>query len=144
VRPAALLLCALCLGACDTVTVGDPPPDEVDPAPPPPPDPADAPCETLDRASCLRSLVCTLHAPAARDSSRYACVDASGNCEIGLRQIERDRDRCDDRTGCRWRPAACYCECRGAGRTAVPDGAHAPDCDCECAGGPPAGCVVRE
>lgn len=139
-----VLVAALCLCACDDVRVGPAPRERADPAPaPPPPDPGDAPCETLDRATCMRSLVCTLHAPSGRASNRYACVAASGNCEVGLRQIAEDRDRCDDRTGCRWRPAACYCACRGAGRAAVPDGPDAPDCDCDCAGGPPPGCVPR-
>ncbi len=136
----------MALVACDTVRVGPaPPPDEGPTAPAPAvEDPGDAPCETLSRAACMRSVVCTLAAPAGRASSRYVCRPAAGNCEIGLRQIAEDQDRCAARTGCRWREAACYCGCRGAGETAVPDGPELPACDCGCAGGPPPGCAPRE
>ena len=143
-RYAALL--ALALLGCDPVRVGPEPTDpgpveRADPAPAI--DPGDAPCETLTRHACLRSVLCTLDAPSARSSNRYVCREASGNCEVGLRQIEADRDRCDDRDGCAWQPGGCYCPCRGSGRTAVPDGPEAEPCDCECGGGPPPGCRPR-
>ncbi|MEC7526092.1 MAG: hypothetical protein VYE22_39790 [Myxococcota bacterium] len=138
-----LLLVALLLAGCDPIEVGAGPA----PTPPPPPpvvDPGDAPCETLSREACRRSLVCTLDAPRAAAADRYVCRPASGNCEVGLRQLEDDADRCADRTGCLWRDGPCYCACRGAGRTAVADGDELPDCDCECGGGPPPGCAPRD
>ncbi len=131
---------------CDTIHVGEPAPTHGEPgspAPAPVEAPGDAPCEALSRARCLASLVCTLEAPAGQDHDRYRCREARGNCEVGLTQTAADRSRCEDRDGCTWGEAACYCACRGAGRTAVPDGPEAEDCDCECAGGPPAGCRPR-
>ncbi|MBX3271946.1 MAG: hypothetical protein KF729_16880 [Sandaracinaceae bacterium] len=142
----AALAVALLLVACDTVRVG---PAEPSPGAPPAPapaasdDPGDAPCETLTRAACLRSLVCTLEAPSGRRSDRYVCRPAAGNCEIGLRQLDADRDRCDARVGCMWRSASCYCPCRGSGRTTIEDPPSADVCGCACSGGPPPGCVPR-
>lgn len=144
VRASLVLPSLLLLLACDTMHVGDPPQtEEPTAAPAPVEDPGDAPCETLTRAACLASVVCTLDAPASASPNRYTCREASGNCEVGLTQRARDRDRCEDRDGCTWRPGACYCACRGAGQTAVPDGPEAEDCDCECGGGPPPGCSPR-
>lgn len=144
-RPALIAL-ALLLVACDPIQVGTPrgeaPADPSTPAAPTP-DPGDAPCESLTRGECLSSVVCTLDAPASRGASRYVCREARGNCEVGLRQLHEDRDRCDDRDGCAWQEGGCYCACRGSGRTAVPDGPEAEDCDCECGGGPPPGCRAR-
>lgn len=139
---ARLVLLATLLFGCDTMHVGEPPPS-ADPTPAPEPeDPGDAPCETLSRTDCRHSVVCTLVTDASRPD-RYICREAGGNCEVGLRQHVSDRDRCDDREGCVWQTGSCYCDCRGAGQTAVPDGPGVEDCDCECAGGPPPGCAPR-
>ncbi|MCB9597297.1 MAG: hypothetical protein H6719_31520 [Sandaracinaceae bacterium] len=142
----AILVALWLLAACETVEVGPGPAPRPSEAPEPPAevlDPGDAPCETLSREACLHSVVCTLAAPAGRASSRYVCRPAAGNCEVGLRQLREDQDRCDARTGCSWRDASCYCACRGSGRTAVEDGPEAEPCDCDCAGGPPPGCTPR-
>ena len=132
------------VAACETVTVGTPPPEEraAEPAPVVE-EPGDAECATLTRARCMRSLVCTLAAPPGRNSDRYVCRRAAGNCEFGLRQVPEDEDRCSQRTGCTWRDAPCFCACRGVGRSAVEDGADMPVCQCECSGGPPPGCMSR-
>lgn len=141
---AALAIALVLVGGCDTVEVGPRPPAPSEPpAVEPVEDPGDAPCETLTRTQCMRSVVCTLAAPSGRSSSRYVCRAAAGNCEVGLRQLPEDQDRCAARTGCEWRPASCYCACRGSGQTAVPDGPELPPCDCECGGGPPPGCAPR-
>ncbi|MCA9608816.1 MAG: hypothetical protein KC619_24600 [Myxococcales bacterium] len=141
----ALLLVALLLAGCETVEVGPrAPAPGAPPAVEPVEEPGDAPCESLSRTQCMHSVVCTLAAPSGRSSRRYVCRPAAGNCEVGLRQLPEDRDRCAARTGCGWRPASCYCACRGAGQTAVPDGSELPDCDCECGGGPPPGCAPRD
>lgn len=137
---------ALLLVACDPVQVGGPQPSprSTPEEPAAVPDPGDAPCETLTRAECMRSLVCTLDAPEGARSDRYRCRSARGNCEMGLTQTGPNaRDRCEDRTGCAWTGGGCYCHCRGYGRTAVPDGDEAEDCDCECSGGPPPRCGPR-
>lgn len=52
------------------------------------------------------------------------------------------RRACEARPGCAVVEARCYCPCRGAARTAVPDGPEAPACQCECGGGPPATCAA--
>lgn len=142
---ACLSLLATLALACESMTVGGAPPRD-----PPVPsaevhdDPGDTPCAELSREACRRSLVCTLAAPAGRAADRYICRPASGNCEVGLRQIDEDVDRCAQRTACGWREGACYCACRGAGRTAVPDGDELAACDCECSGGAPPGCAARD
>jgi hypothetical protein len=141
VRIAAVLL-FLALG-CDPIEVGSPSTPTPDPAPMAQADPGDAPCTSLSREACLRSVVCTLDAPSDQGSNRYTCREARGNCEIGLTQTRADRDRCDDRDGCAWADGRCYCACRGSGRTEVEDGPEAEPCDCECGGGPPAGCRAR-
>ena len=137
-RSSALVL-VLALG-CSPIEVGT----GSEPASEPPvvieDDPGDAPCESLTRAECLRSVICTLDAPSGRRSNRYTCREARGNCEVGLTQTRADRDRCDDRAGCSWTDGQCYCACRGSGRAAVEDGPEADPCDCECGGGPPPGC----
>ena len=141
---AASLACLVLLG-CDPVHVG--PSTEVAPDEPPvapaSDEPGDTPCAELTRDGCRRSLVCTLAVDGAR-SNRYVCRPAEGNCEVGLTQSPDARDRCDDREGCAWREDSCYCDCRGAGQTAVPDGAELDDCDCECGGGPPMRCEALE
>lgn len=100
-------------------------------------------CAELTRGECMRAVHCTLQASSSGPSRAYVCRDARGNCEIGLRQIDADRDRCADREGCAWSEGSCYCACRGAGHAAVPDGDEAAPCDCECGGGPPPGCRAR-
>ncbi len=100
-------------------------------------------CADLTRAECMRAVHCTLEAAGSAPSRAYVCRDARGNCEIGLRQIDEDRDRCADRDGCAWTDGPCYCACRGAGHAAVPDGEEARPCQCECGGGPPPGCRAR-
>jgi len=139
--------------ACETVAVGPPAPgaspssDLVPSGQPaaalPSDDPGDAPCDTLDRATCMRSVVCTLAAPSGGSSERYVCRPATGNCEFGLGQLAEHEDRCVARTGCRWRDAPCYCACRGAGQTSVEDEPETPVCECGCRGGPPPGCMPR-
>lgn len=140
-RSAALVV-LFALG-CSPIEVGTPPEPTREPAPETHEDPGDAPCESLTRDQCLRSVVCTLDAPSERRSNRYVCREARGNCEVGLTQTPVDRDRCDDRDGCAWADGHCYCACRGSGRTLVEDGPEADPCDCECAGGPPPGCQPR-
>jgi len=143
-----VLWIALATG-CDSVEVGAPrgaPPVEPGlpgPIEPEMPAPGDAPCETLDRAGCLASLVCTLVAPERARSNRYVCRPARGNCEAGIRQVPADADRCAARTGCVVVPASCYCPCRGSGRTAVEDRPGTEACDCDCGGGPPRRCAPR-
>ena len=142
-RGLPLVSLLLFAAGCDTIAV-TPGPEPSDPRVEPAPiDPGDAPCETLSRGACMQSLVCTLVSPSARPSTRYQCRPADGNCEVGLTQTEADVDRCNERTGCMWNVGACYCGCRGLGRTAVEDGAEARPCRCECGGGPPPGCVRR-
>ncbi len=132
-----IIAAALVVVACDVQQVGAPP---TAPAPAVEDSPGDAPCETLTRAACLRSVVCTLDAPGGGHSNQYRCRPAAGNCEIGLTQTDDARQRCADRVGCEWSSGSCYCACRGSGRTAVEDGEEAEACDCECGGGPPSGC----
>lgn len=133
-------IAVLVLG-CDSIHVGEPVEPPAAPAPEPE-DPGDAPCETLTRTQCRRSVVCTLVSGGGRPD-RYTCRDAEGNCEVGLRQYASDRDRCEDREGCGWEPGSCYCGCRGYGQAAVPDGPELEECECGCAGGPPPGCAAR-
>lgn len=144
-----LAITILLVGAgCDTMHVGpsaEPRAGEGEPSStlPEPVDPGDRPCEELTREECLQSLLCTLDAPAGGTAHRYVCRPSRGNCEVGLRQIPADRERCEARDGCEYAEPACYCGCRGSGQTAVPDGTEAPECDCECGGGPPARCHSR-
>ena len=145
---AVLVLAILgALAGCERITVGEAPataPTAPEPASDGVEDPGDAPCETLTRAACMRSLVCTLDAPSGLGPRRYRCRPAQGSCEIGLTQVGDDaQDRCEDRTGCEWASGACYCACRGNGATARPDGDEAAPCRCDCSGGPPPGCRAR-
>lgn len=129
------------LTGCESITVGPAPRDTPSQDTPSEDTSLDArACASLTRTECMHALHCTLVASGARS---YVCRDARGNCEIGLRQIDEDRDRCADREGCAWDEGRCYCPCRGDGQTAVPDGAEARECQCECGGGPPPGCRAR-
>lgn len=135
----------LVLASCDAITVGSSPSEEA------PREEAahdeseldERACIELTRGECMRALHCTLEAAASAPGRAYVCREARGNCEIGLSQLEEDRDRCADRSGCAWSDGPCYCACRGAGSTAVPDSDEADACVCECGGGPPPGCRAR-
>jgi hypothetical protein len=108
---------------------------------------AAAGCERLSRTFCLDSPDCTLVwvATRPRGQHEYACRAAEGPCEEGLVQarLYDAPGRCTSRPGCAYQEQQCYCDCRGYGQTAVPDGVEAEECDCECAGGRPPGCVAQ-
>ncbi|MEM9189987.1 MAG: hypothetical protein AAGF12_12465 [Myxococcota bacterium] len=123
------------------------------PRPPPPePDPPEASeepeahpevdCPALDRFACMESTGCTLVMLRPDDEIGYACRPVDGSCEQGLaqRDLFESPEQCSARSDCTFRPDQCYCACRGAGRAAVPDREGSPECDCECAGGPPPMC----
>ena len=105
---------------------------------------ADRPSARTVRGACLLSLECELD---HLGGERYACRPERGACEQGYSQQAAYETSpaaalCEQRAGCTFVPMeACYCACRGYGATSVPDGAEAPECDCECAGGAPGGCV---
>jgi hypothetical protein len=104
---------------------------------------SDVDCSALARAECLGSQACVLVLLRPDDEIGYACRPPENDCERGLRQdtlAENGGAECAARDGCSYRAGQCYCECHDAGRTAVPDLASAPHCDCECAGGPPPSC----
>lgn len=95
-------------------------------------------CKPLDRAACMKSASCTL-VHAAGDS--YACRPESGDCERG--HVQDDAAACTRRAGCEYKPASCYCPCKGYGKTTVDDGPDTPSCKCDCAGNLPPACVEK-
>lgn len=80
-------------------------------------------CAELRPDACLVATACTLDA----EDGEYTCRPASGACEEGLAQT--DRDACEARPDCAWDPGRCYCPA---------------DVQCICGGGPPARCVPME
>ncbi len=106
-------------------------------APKPPTADEIALCDSLDRNTCLASNKCTLVHVA---DTQYACRPEQGACERGHRQD--DKAGCEQRSGCQFEPATCYCECKGYGRTKAEDSTGEP-CKCFCGGGAPSTCVSK-
>ena len=106
-------------------------------------------CGVLSRKACMDSRACTLvHAPDPGNRATYLCRAELAPCESGVAQTDLAGDEagarklCEQRAGCTLAPSGCYCHCRGGGRTRVPDGADAEQCNCACGGGPPPNCVA--
>ena len=113
-----------------------------------------ADCAKLTRTACMDSKQCTLVLDPSAEKPRsgeYLCRPALGSCEQNLSQAEltrgstqaeaeRSKQLCSDRPGCTFKPADCYCGCKGYGETSVSDGAEAATCMCVCAGGAPSAC----
>lgn len=82
-------------------------------------------CEGLDQTPCRKSPDCTLVQDESAESG-YRCRAAEGPCEEGFRQEGSSREECENREGCRFQPANCYCP---------------PEVTCVCGGGPPSRCA---
>ena len=84
-------------------------------------------CAQMTEQECLSSAACTL----SRNETAhgYQCRFAKDYCELLFRQLEGTRESCEDKTGCVYVPASCYCP---------------PDATCECTGGKPAQCQKRQ
>ena len=105
-------------------------------------DPASG-CSTLRRNTCLGRADCTLVKGPGKSGgpNSYICRPSAGRCETGLKQSSTHfATQCRSR-GCTYTDAACYCACRGYGRTTVEDGSESERCLCECAYGEPARCT---
>lgn len=101
--------------------------------------PVTGPCETLDRAECLRALHCTMH---WIESSTYECRPSEGPCEVDLMQT--DTKTCAARDGCKWDPGGCYCRFPGYGKTQVEDKQKNAGGACACGGGKPPICKAAD
>lgn len=113
------------------------------PSQPPVGEGSKAACHQLTRTDCMSSSDCTLELASTESDGKYRCRPAEPPCETGLRQSDLKAEDCRARQGCVYRPAACYCPCRGVGSTELPDGDEAPPCVCRCGGGPPQTCMRR-
>jgi len=84
-------------------------------------------CAQMTEQECLSSAACTL----SRNETAhgYQCRFAKDHCELLFRQSEGNRESCEDKSGCVYVPASCYCP---------------PDATCECTGGEPAQCQRRQ
>ena len=84
-------------------------------------------CARMTEQECLSSAACTL--TKSKTANGYQCRFAKDHCELLFRQSEENRESCEDKTGCVYVPASCYCP---------------PDVTCECNGGEPAQCQKRQ
>ena len=98
-----------------------------------------AACASLTRVECLGSRGCTLELADDDSEFEYQCRPSTGACEIGWSQAS-GQTTCDNRMGCTYEMAACYCHCQGYGSILAGDD-DSEGCDCYCAGGQPAQCV---
>ena len=100
-------------------------------------------CAEMTRTHCLQQAHCTLELTYTTDDQGerranngvYRCRDAEGPCEL------RNGLTCQEVEGCTMVTGECYCGCRGGGRTSVPDGDEAAECDCACGGEEPPRCI---
>ena len=107
------------------------------------PGPGTTICSEMTRTHCLQHAHCTLELTYTTDDQGerranngiYRCRDAAGPCEL------RNGLMCQEVEGCTLITGECYCGCRGYGRTSVPDGDEAGDCNCACGEEEPPGCV---
>lgn len=96
-------------------------------------------CASLTRVQCLSSRGCTLELAPDDSEFEYQCRPSTGPCEVGWSQAS-GQTTCDNRMGCTYEGAGCYCHCQGYGSILAGD-ADSEGCDCYCAGGQPAQCV---
>jgi len=81
-------------------------------------------CQQMSQPDCLASSACILQQQV--DDKSYVCRAASNACETDFSQALTGKELCEQRPGCSYRPANCYC---------------LPGQDCPCTGGTPAMCV---
>ena len=84
-------------------------------------------CAQMTEQECFSSAACTL--TKSETAHGYQCRYAKDHCELLFRQSEENRESCEDKIGCVYVPATCYCP---------------PIASCECAGGEPAQCQKRQ
>jgi len=84
-------------------------------------------CAQMTEQQCLASAACNLSKNETAEG--YQCRFAKDHCELLFRQSESTKENCEDKTGCVYVPASCFCP---------------PDATCECSGGEPAQCQRRQ
>ncbi len=82
-------------------------------------------CGGSSEGECIAAGECTLLLVSDRPGD-YVCVATRNACEAGFVQRDASAAACEQKAGCRFVPAECYCP---------------PDLTCVCGGGPPAQCV---
>ncbi len=110
-------------------------------------------CAGMDRYECMHAPQCSL-VQETSPSQDYLCRPVQGPCEkavlqgllsnppgskLSVAEARANQKKCSDTLGCVYDPGNCFCDCKGYGKTAVPDH-KAPDCLCACSGGPPQIC----